>query len=259
MNVQFKKQRPKTPNLTLVSYVRQKEIYKIDLGSYITHCRKCGSLIEKIKCPNSNCNHQFSLTNVQKGFRPVLVVEDKTIDTEIENSVILIVPITGNYTRSLPNTVLLPANQQNQPTGLETPSLALVNQLKAVDSAKFFKEKKIGVIGDNEFAQIQECIMRIFHIKNAVKINGNEFDEQQIIDLVNKTHDLKKIGEDLEQTKLSLVCKRTALKNCQQSKDTKDQKIRQLESAVQQTKNNYKELKKRYSDCELELKQLKEN
>ncbi len=94
----------------------------------------------------------------QIGSRPALVVHDDATSADL--SVIMIVPMTSNLTaKNFPHTILIQPSKQN---GLNTPSVILIFQLRAIDKRRIVK--KLGTIETQVMNQVNEELKKLLGI-----------------------------------------------------------------------------------------------
>ena len=93
----------------------------------------------------------FEQSNVQKGYRPVVIIQS---DITTKNSnVVVVAPVTTTYKKSTMRTHVTIGGE----CGISKKSVVLLEQIQTID--KYMLSKKIGELDDEKLKAIREAIM----------------------------------------------------------------------------------------------------
>jgi len=92
----------------------------------------------------------------QGGFRPVLVLQNDTLNSYL--STVVIAPITSNMKFE---GVITTYPLKKEVSGLKMDSVALLHQVRTIDKSRLMK--RVGSLSDQEFRQLRAKMMWVFY------------------------------------------------------------------------------------------------
>ena len=93
----------------------------------------------------------FEQSNIQKGYRPVVIIQSDV--TSKNSNVVIVAPVTTTYKKSTMRTHVKIGGE----CGISKKSVVLLEQIQTID--KYQLNKRIGKVNDEKMSQIREAIM----------------------------------------------------------------------------------------------------